>query len=149
MFFKYHWSQNREVNRPIADSLWPLEVVPRGLGQDPCQVLPRSEWSWSPSWLSTSWLSTSWSPSWLSTSSSLDIFGLPKSTSLRQRPSAWSTWRKRTTRSSPASFLWPTHTLSFTYSWLVMALGGVFYSIKKLILSLLDGTMALGGPRVI
>ena len=68
MFIKNHCSQNREVNRPIADSLWPLEVVPRDLGQEPRQVLPRSEWSWSPSWLSTSWLSTS---------SSLDIFGLP------------------------------------------------------------------------
>ena len=82
MFIKNHCSQNREVNRPIADSLWPLEVVPRDLGQEPRQVLPRSEWSWSPSWLSTSWLSTSWlstswSPSWLSPSSSLDIFGLP------------------------------------------------------------------------
>ena len=61
MFIKYHCSQNRKVNRPIVDSLWPHEVVPRDLGQELRQVLPRSE--------------CSWSPSWLSTSSSLDIFG--------------------------------------------------------------------------
>ena len=130
MFIKNHCSQNREVNRPIADSLWPLEVVPRDLGQEPCQVLPRSEWSWSPSWLSTSWLSTS---------SSLDIFGLPN---IATKTISMMAYLKEEDDSLIASVvpLTDTHAVFHLRLDCHELKRGFFSCIKKLILSLLDGT---------